>query len=167
MDDALSTPIKSLGSDVPYVHGSLQVVRSVCDPLQNPREDFDHSFIMWVLPKEGTEGEHHPRQLMLLTQVEALNSARTHHLGVASVSVLMLSPNADVDVSDRESRNRFLETWGPSMAHVSWDYCTNHIRLLASGLPVPSVNLETTTPIPSLRFEDADDEMDQDGEETA
>ena len=131
-----------------YFLGALSVHRSMCNPLP-PATDIEISTRMWLAEIEGSN----PKSIALCLQVTAPTIGGTHVVGVDSTVYVTRSDGQSVTADTPVERDELLRELWSMAAHVLWDYSAMHLRLLASGLLHPGIELPTSTPSPTLVFD--------------
>lgn len=148
----------------PFTIGSLNVIRSVCEPFPE-HTHLTPNFVMWT---GGIAGEGEDADIpVIFGQVVASTSSGGHMVGVTVAASCYPGQGYQFNPRDEVIADDFLEEWAPWAAHIIWDFATSQSRLIVSGLLDSTLSLPRTTPIPDLKFAQKHKRHDhQDNEET-
>lgn len=131
----------------------MHVVRSICNPIADPDEVPELTFTLWA---GGMEDKADLEIPLIFGEVLTSNVSESHLLGVTVLAMMHPGERFELNPRDDDQSDAFLRTWGPWASHALWDYALTQLRILASGLFMPDLDLPQFTPDPYLTFANND-----------
>lgn len=146
-NQSTSIPVP-FSDDLPYTVGGLQVLRSICNQVPVNTPTLDHSFTYWLAPFAPGQTDE-ARVIAVCGEVTTANASNTHMLGVTVAALVKVHGAVEVDFKVGAAPDDVREQIGNWAAHLLWDFSTAQLRMIASGLTDPQLELPRVTPLPT------------------
>jgi len=145
-----------LGGSGNWSPASTNIVRSICNPINQDEDLFDTTFTIFA---NGVSWDSSHDAVALISEIQTSNVDNTHMIAATTMQVLAFFEDApDLTASDQYATFlRKASQWG---SHMLWDFTVTYMQSVASGLRAPNLQLPGFTAEPTLLAADGHTPLD-------
>lgn len=125
---------------------SINIVRSICNPINQDEDLFDATFTIFA---NGVSWDYSHDAVALISEIQTSNVDNTHMIAATTMQVLAFFEEAP-DLSDSRQYAAFLKKASQWGSHMLWDFTVTYMQSVASGLHAPGLHLPSFTAEPTL-----------------